>query len=326
MSFTPVDLPIQEMLQTNFITDLAAIHNSNVLLLKDKIEDIVNTFEIDSNSISIGTDNPINSIKSQDVIIQDGGFIFQTGIPNQIIARLSKNGSNESVLNVDNLTVDLTASLNDITANDIVINNNLEVTETSTFNGSLVIGSQLVESKESVTVNVTRDGSTSAKATGVINLTNTSKRNIYVTLEMETDAIVADQVFEPTAPAFVSGIDNFNLNIDFDSTNPPSQNSTFTIYIVDVVRKDTSASILTEFNAVPSVKFTVNPGTNQSTSNPIIMHHDLASTSQRLGWDFGTLGDLRLYGLNATFNYILDKNTDDRLLINSMVGLDIISI
>jgi hypothetical protein len=323
MAFTPVDLPIQEMLQTDFITDLASIHNSNVLLLKDKLEDIINNFEIDSNTISIGTDNPVNSIKSQDIIIQDGGFIFQTGIPNQIIARLSKNGSDESVLNIDNLTVDVSADLNEISINDATVNNTLTVTESSTFNGPTSLNSQIIESKETVTAQVTRDGSTASTATGVINLTNTSKRNIYVTLEMETDAIVADQVFQ-TSGSFVSGINEFLLSLDFDVNNPPAQNTSFTIYIVDVVRKDTGASILTEFNSIPSVKFTIEAGTNQSTSSPIITHHDLASTSQRLGWDFGSLGDLRAYGVNATFNYIVDADTNDRLIINSTVGLDII--
>ena len=50
----------------------------------------MNTFEMDINTISIGVDNPINNINTQNVIIQDGGFIFQTGIPNQIIAKLEK--------------------------------------------------------------------------------------------------------------------------------------------------------------------------------------------------------------------------------------------
>ena len=34
MPFSPVDVPIQEMLQSDFIVDLAQIHNTNVLLLK----------------------------------------------------------------------------------------------------------------------------------------------------------------------------------------------------------------------------------------------------------------------------------------------------
>ena len=127
MAFSPVDLPIQEMLQSNFIVDLAQIHNSNVLLLKDKLEDVINTFEIDINTISIGTDNPINNIKTQNVIFQDGGWILQTGIPNQIIAQLSKNGSDQSVLGVDILNIDSTISADSITTNSLTLNDSLDV-------------------------------------------------------------------------------------------------------------------------------------------------------------------------------------------------------
>ncbi len=136
MAFSPVDIPIQEMLQSDFIVDLAQIHNSNVLLLKDKVEDLINTFEMDINTASIGVDNPINNLKSQNIVLQDGGFILQTGVPNQIIARLSVNGSSESVLNVDNITIDSTLDSNSSTTNPLTVNTSLSVTGRSEFSGS----------------------------------------------------------------------------------------------------------------------------------------------------------------------------------------------
>ena len=170
MAFTPVNLPIQEILQTDFIVDIAQIHNSNVLLLKDKLEDIINNFEIDSTSLSIGTDNPINKLNTTDIVIQDGGLIFQTGIPNQIIARLSKNVSSESVLNIDNLTVDNSVSTNILTANTIDVSGVANFSGLSTFTDSLKYESSLIESKENVTVLVEKIG---FDAIGTLTLTNT---------------------------------------------------------------------------------------------------------------------------------------------------------
>lgn len=320
MAFTPVDLPIQEMLQSDFIVDLATIHNSNVLLLKDKLEDIINNFEIDSNTISIGVDNPINSIKAQDIILQDGGFIFQTGIPNQIIAKLEKNSIGESSLNVDNLTVDNGVSVSSINVNSLTVNNSSTFVEDVTFQSQVSFDSQVSDSKESITVLAQRELSP-AIASGTITLTNTSRKNIYVTFEMDTTAIAATQVHDGSG--FVSGINEFNLNIEFDSNNPPLQNSSFTIYIVDVTRNDTTASILSEFNLISGVELNIKPGTNQSTSSPILLHYDLASNSQRLGYNFGAI-DLKQYGANATFNYIVDSTSNDRLMITSNVGFDIL--
>jgi hypothetical protein len=323
MAFSPVDLPIQEMLQSDFIVDLATIHNSNVLLLKDKLEDIINNFEIDTNTISIGVDNPINSIKTQDIVIQGGGFVFQTGMPNQIIARLEKNGSDESVLTVDNLVVDSGISVSDVNVNSLTVNNSSTFTEDATFDGSIICNSQMVESKESVTVLVQRTGTTASTAVGTLNLTNTSRKNIYVTLEMDTDAVASTRVYDGTGSQFVSGINEFALSVDFDLNNPPVQNSSFTIYILNVTRSDNGTTVLNQFNAISSVELNIEAGTNQSTSSGIVLHYDLAANSQRLGYDFNTI-DLKQYGANASFNYIVDASSDDRLMIKSLMGFDIL--
>jgi hypothetical protein len=45
---------------TNFVTDIASISNANDLLLQDKLEDLINLFEMDLNTLAIGTDNPIS--------------------------------------------------------------------------------------------------------------------------------------------------------------------------------------------------------------------------------------------------------------------------
>lgn len=323
MPFSQLNLPIQEMLQSDFITDLAQIHNSNVLILKDKIEDLFNTFEIDINTITIGVDNPINKLYTQDLVIQDGGWIFQTGIPNQIIARLERNGNGESVMNVDILNVDLSMSVDSIVSNDIVTNNSITSNGDAQFNAQLEFTSSYVESKETVSQLLEFDGVDTAEAT--VTLSNTSNRNIYLKLLAET-ASGATQVWDGSN--LVAGLTNIKVYLDFDTNNPPSVNTTFTIHLVDVVANSNLAPLLTQLNA-SAVGLTIQPGTNNSTATPIILHNNFVSNGLSLGINPGSSlngglsGALTYYGANATFNYILDENTDDRLMITAYSGMEI---
>jgi hypothetical protein len=320
MAFTPIDIPIQEILQTDFVVDIAQIHNSNVLLLKDKLEDLINNFEIDTTTISIGSDNPINSLRTTDIIIQDGGFILQTGIPNQIISRLSKNGSDESVLNVDHLTVDLDIQADSMTVNDIIIANSTSLNGATTIVNSLQYNESIIESKESVSVTMTKEssGPYNNMATGTLTLTNTSKKNIYVTLEAET-AVGATQVW--TGAGFNGTITAFPLIVDFDAVNPPAANTTFTIHIVDVIENSGSVSIITQVNT-NNTNVNIDAGTNQSTANPILLQYDLATAGDLLGVNT-TTDEFKQYGQNVTFNYIIDNVLNDRLMITSKEGLTI---
>ena len=325
MAFSPINLAIQEILQTDFITDLAQIHNSNVLILKDKLEDLINTFEMDINTISIGVDNPINNINTQNVIMQDGGFIFQTGIPNQIIAKLEKNGSDESVLNVDHLNIDMISSMNDLSVNTATVNTSLTSAGPATFTNTLKYDSSIVESKETVSVPVTYNIVTN-EAEGRITLTNTSRRNIYVNLSCAT-AIGPNQVYDTGTTSLNAGIIDFSFYIDFDANNPPAQNTTFTIYLVDVVEDSTSSSISSDVN-LAGLELKFKAGVNAAAANaPIVLHNDFVTNNLFLGIRSTNANVLAQAitenAANATFNYILDQNTNDRLLITSMVGMEV---
>lgn len=324
MPFSPVDVPIQEMLQSDFIVDLAQIHNTNVLLLKDKLEDVINTLEIDVSTISIGVDNPINNIRTQNVIIQDGGWKLQTGVPNQIIAKLEKNGSNQSVLNVDILNIDISADFEAIDVNSLVVNTSVAVAGDSSFAGSLSYTGQLAESKEAISSTLLFDGVDTAEAR--VTLTNTSKTNIYVKLEAET-AVGATQVWN--GASFAAGLTSFVLYLDFDATNPPAPNTSFTIYIVDVIENSGATSLATNINTA-TLPITVAPGLNLNTgSSQILLHNDFDSLSLKLGINPASADPLSSalskYGSNATFNYIIDETSDDRLMITSTVGMEVFS-
>jgi hypothetical protein len=324
MAFTPIDLPIQEILQSDFIVDIAQIHNSNVLILKDKIEDLINTFEMDINTISLGVDNPINNIKTQNVVFQDGGWILQTGVPNQVIASLSKNGSNLSVLKVDYLDVDFDVSVDVIESNSVVVNDLLTTESESLLKGKITYQSSLVESKESVAALLEFDGIDTAVAR--ISLTDTSKKNIYVTLSAETN-LGATQVWNGVS--FAAGLTNIKLFFDLDLNSPMDPNTSFTVYLVDVIENSANSSIATQVN-LSNLPVTFNAGVNLSAgSAQILLHNDFVTSGLKLGVNPASTdllsSSVTKYSGNATFNYTVDNTTVDRFIITSFSGMEVFS-
>lgn len=321
MAFTPVEIPIQEILQTDFITDIGQIHNTNVLLLKDKIEDLLNTLEIDINGVTIGTDSPINSIKTVDLVLQDGGFIFQTGNPNDIIARLSKDVNDNSVFDVDFIDVDVEITAAHATFGTLSVGqgssfNSIDVTNLLRYNGSIV------ESKETVSALLSKDLLSPTTAVATVTLTNTSKKNIYINLVAE-ESLVSTQVWNGSNFGTVTEL---ILKLDFDASNPPLQNQSFTIHIVDVKGSIGNTSILASIRNTP-IAFQIKAGTNQSISQDILLHYGLtglAGLTKKLGLGLAPSNlPIYEYGCNVSFNYIKDNLTKDRLIIQSMIGLQI---
>lgn len=304
MAFTPVDIPTQEILETDFVVDLRVISNANTLLLKDAVEDLINNLEIDVNTLSIGTDTPISFIRTDSVIMEDTGFVFQTGSPIQVISSLTKNGSDQSVLNVDILTVDDTFQADAFSANSVTVANSFTNNGTTTLNAPLDIQSSVSESRESITA-VLSDNANTAEAT--ITLTSTSNQNIYLTLDADSSVY--------TGGGLVGTITDIKVIIDFDVTNPPSQNTKFTICLVNIKEQGQlpTTSIITDINTA-TLPFTIEAGTNQSTAASIILH----SGTTALSIATGTIAE---YNSLVSLLYILDINTDDRLMINSAVNM-----
>jgi hypothetical protein len=330
MAFSPISLPIQEILLTNFVVDIATISNANDIILQDKIEDLLNNFEIDLNTLSIGTDNPINYVKARSFIIEDTGFIFQTGTPSQIIARLEKNSSLESVLTVDRLNVNLSADLENISVNSATINDSILVDGPAEINNSFKFNAASIESKETVITDLVKNGS---DAESRITLTSSSRKNIFVKLSATT-APNLNFVYDGVS-ALDPTINLLTLYIDFDANNPPAQNTVFNIYLVDIVDEFTSTSI---YPAVISglVPFVIRGGINlNATPNvPVILHNGLGSSTYDVGINPNssgpTLGASQIlksnvpsqHGHSISLIYILDDSTNDRLLINGMVGME----
>ena len=319
MPFTPISLPIQQILMTNFVTDIATITNANTLLLQAKLEDLINDLEIDITNTSIGTDNAISYLRAQTVILQDSGLIYQAGLPTPtVIATLNKNVSNESILTVDRIVTNMTAGFNIITANDLTINTTATFNGTAIFGSPVTINNSLIESRENVQADLLWNGVGGTPAEATITLSNTSRQNIFLTLKASTTP-------DPTPVYNGAGIVNptipeFNIIINFDLTNPPAQNTKFTIYIIDIINSTTFASIASPL--APYVQTWASPikfiaGTNLSTTNSIVLHDNVSNVGVP---DTTTYTQ---YGASVTFNYIIDSTSDDRLLATSLVGTSI---
>jgi hypothetical protein len=316
MPFTPISLPIQQILMTNFVTDIATITNANTLLLQAKLEDLINDLEIDIATTSIGTTNAINYLKAQTVILQDTGLIYQAGSPTPtIIATLAKNISNESILTVDHIVTNMTAGFDVVTVNDITSNTTATFDGTAEFNAPVTINSSVIESKETVQANLLWNGVSGTPAEATITLSNTSRQNIFLTLKAST---TPDLTPVYNGAGIVNAtIPEFNIIINFDLTNPPAQNTKFTIYIVDIINSTTFTSIASPL--APYVQTWASPikfiaGTNLNTTNSIILHDNASNVGVP---DTTTLNQ---YGSSVTFNYIIDSTSDDRLLATSLVG------
>ena len=328
MAFSPVSLPLQEILMSDFIPDIGSKSNANDLLIQDLLEDLINNLEIDLNTLSIGTANAINYIRATSVIMEETGFIFQTGTPSAIIARLSKNGNNESVLNVDKLTVDIDIDAEILDVNTLTITDSATVNGPAVFNDTVEVTSGSIQSKETVIAELVKLTPAATVATAELTLTAGSNQNIFVTLRAST-APSTDFVYDGISAFGV--ITEFQLVLNFDANVPPALNQEFTIYIVDVV--DAGNNSIMNFVATETIPIKIKPGENLNATPivPIVLHNGLGA-----GLDIGinplstTLNASQvlqsnipsIYGANISFLYILDQDMNDRLLIKSTIGME----
>lgn len=106
MAFTNTTLSITPLLETTFISDMRIIVNSNVTVLKSKLEDVINTLQIDLVNKYIGTDIPISLLRTESLTVTNQ-FTFKTGnsANSATIASLTQSG-NVSTFYSNNLNFD----------------------------------------------------------------------------------------------------------------------------------------------------------------------------------------------------------------------------
>lgn len=236
MAFTNVTLNTQQLLESTFISDMRLILNSNNSVVKNKLEDLFNTLEIDLTNKYIGVDNYINQVKTNNVILGNSiTFMDSTNT----IASLTK-AAGESTFTVDNLvisaggTIDMTGAANtvaitrlgigldlvDVTADGLYVGNS-STSVKSEFYGETKFPSQAItqstEGSTNTTITTTLTGSSYY---GELKLSKSSKQFIYLTVKAPSGQTPAS-----TNPVYIVVYE--------DPDNRPNAGQTFTIVIRD---------------------------------------------------------------------------------------------
>jgi hypothetical protein len=185
------------------------------------------------------------------------------------------------------------------------------------MNGVTNFNNAVIESKETVVLNLTKASSTEAAATLV--LSNTSKQNILVKLKATT-APTLNPVYDGSAIS--TGITEITLNIDFDATNPPAENTKFTITIVDVVNESQTFSIISAITTAQLPVLLIG-GTNQSNSGSITIYNGSDNVGINPASTIFGNNQIVEYGNTVNLFYIKDASADDRLLVQGLVGMEI---
>lgn len=247
MAFTNVTLNTQPLLESTFISDMRLILNANVSVIKGKVEDLINTFEIDLTNKYIGVDNYFNQVKTNNVILGNSiSFMDSTNT----IGSLTKSAG-KSILTIDKLvvqaggTIDMIGAANamaikrlgvgiplaNVTADGFYVGSST-VSVTSQFNGEAAFPKQAITQSTEGSTNtvITTTAFLSAGGTnyyyGVLKLTKSSKQFIYLTIR------AAD-----TSPSSSKPVIIFTYE---DPANRPDPGQTFTIIVRDY---QTSASV-----------------------------------------------------------------------------------
>jgi hypothetical protein len=317
MAFTPIDIPIQEILATDFITDIFQISNANSLQLKGTLEDLINNFEMDVTSRNISN---VNNITVNNVVLNEGGFILQTGLANTVISKLEVVNTNQSKLTVNFIDVSnqLTAGTSNIGSLTVSQAANLA---TANVTGVTKLDGPIIESKQAVLVDV--NTIVSNEGIGVLTLSSASTKNIYV--KLKCDDTIGNVVFSNIAGFQV---DRIRLRIEFDVNNPPAPNQVFKIFIADILNGDENSIVSTQPGINDNgVDIVLESGNNNNTGNPILWHsgrNGLSDQGNELKIAAATV--LYEYGANVSLNYIVDDNNEDRLIITSKEVFDFYQI
>lgn len=119
MAFTETTLTTSSLLETTFISDMRLIVNANTTIVKSKVEDIINTLQIDLVNKYIGVDIPIQQLYTNDAVIS-----------NQLLLKSGTSGTSGTI-----------ASLTQTAGTSAFLSDNINFTKTLT---SLAAGSKVL--------------------------------------------------------------------------------------------------------------------------------------------------------------------------------------
>lgn len=230
MAFTQLTLQIDTIMQSDFVPDAFTKANSNFVEIQSIVEDLVNQLEIDLTNKKIGTDNPINLLRTENIILKGGTLVYQSSVGTQV-ASLTLNGSNESIFNVDHLVIDSSITTASISASGLSAITNLTVSGTSAFSGKSTFTISPAYTPQTVPVELVYNTSTNY-AEGEIILTNSSRKHSY--LELVCDAATY------SAGAFNPLINGIKLKITLHVSTPPVDGSELMLALYRLVSGSTN--------------------------------------------------------------------------------------
>ena len=236
MAFVALSLSTTEILETTYVSDMRLISNTNIGLLKSKLEDLVNNLKIDLSDKKIGVDTdptltPLTELKTKVLTIQNGQLYFK-----------NVNGTLD-LIKFETETVN-NATVGKITTGTLVVNSSisaagLSVSGASAFTGAVTTNGQanlagsvnitgsFSNSREDVTKTlVAVSGANRAKAE--VTLTATSKSLIILTLD--ASSFYSGSAFQSTID---DGIDIVLIN---DANSPIRPGQEFTIMVRAITR------------------------------------------------------------------------------------------
>jgi len=228
MAFNTVEIPIDEILDTDFYPEVATKSNANFALVKDQIEALLNGFEIDIAAGKIGVDTPVNTIRVKNLIVENGTVLFTKTGPSQTLFSVIIDGSNESLMNVDKLVADTSLTSAALTVTGASSTQTLTVSDDATFSKSSSFVFSQAEDYEETQVALTYD---SGWAVGTVNLTSASRRNIFLTLTINGELLI----YNPGTSSWNGSLNGIKLYVKVDGTAPVEKGQQFNLFLAKIL-------------------------------------------------------------------------------------------
>ena len=287
MAYVPISINTQDLLITDEIPDFVATINSNTSLLKGNIEDLINDLQIDPASGKIGLTDPIGQVYSTrmqvlaDNVANDGYYMVETdGLNLTDIAHIKRvtlpDATEGSEVMADRLVINSSVDMSaaDVKVGDFVASGDSEFDGPAVFDSVLDMQSGV---KESLDYDYVVDFSLSGvDAIGDIDLTNITKKNIFVALKM--DITVYDPTVSPSGwDAGLTGYIKIVLNKA--ATVPSETGSSFNIIlgrIIDQADDAITDALTVDVMVVPGVDKS-NGSASISFTDPVTTYFTMAS-------------------------------------------------
>lgn len=252
MAFTQLNLQTQSLLESTFIGDMRIIINANTTLLKNSVQDMINALEIDPVTKTIGVDNALSSIWTNNIRLSNQ-LLFTDG--NTTIGSLTK-AAGKSVLEVDQVNIKAGGSILALgAASKLAVTrlgvgvSNLAALATDglvigssssiTVDGAMKANNSIQHSFETVSLTMTAVAGSPNTYECDVTLNATSKQNIQLALAIPATSSALNSSVSNNA-AIGSGT-TIIVNVYTNATTPPLKGQEFNFMVSSILGSDNAA-------------------------------------------------------------------------------------